>query len=75
MFNQSLEGVNLPNSLQSLTFGDKFNQRLEGVTLPSRLQSRLGIEFKQKLQGLVLPSALVNIWLMMVNDGDIITIY
>ena len=39
MFNQSLERVTLPSSLQSLSFGAEFNQSLERVTLPSSLQS------------------------------------
>ena len=38
-FNQSLERVTLPSSLQNLRFGAGFNQSLEGVTLPSSLQS------------------------------------
>ena len=39
-FNQCLERVTLPSSLQSLSFGNvDFNQNLEQVTLPSSLQS------------------------------------
>jgi len=37
-FNQSLERVTLPSSLQSLSFGRWFEQSLERVTLPSGLQ-------------------------------------
>ena len=36
--NQSLEGVTLPSSLHSLTFGASFNQSLEWVALPTSLQ-------------------------------------
>ena len=39
MFNQSMENVTLPSSLQSITFGQKFNQSLESVKLPSGSQS------------------------------------
>jgi hypothetical protein len=38
-FNQSLEKVTMPSSLQTLTFGFEFNQSLEGVSLPSSLES------------------------------------
>jgi len=38
-FNQSLELVTLPSSLQSLSFDFHFNQSLEQVTLPSSIQS------------------------------------
>ena len=38
-FNQSLEGVAWPSSLESLSFGFAFNQCLEGVAWPSGLQS------------------------------------
>ena len=33
------KGIQLPSSLQSLTFEGRFNQSLEGVQLPSSLQS------------------------------------
>ena len=36
-FDQSLEIVTLPDSLQSLTFGDNFDQSLKNVSLPDRL--------------------------------------
>ena len=58
-FNQSLERVILPSSLQSLAFGDRFNQSLERVTLPSSLQSlSFGFEFDQSLKRVSLPSSL-----------------
>ncbi|CAK9040094.1 unnamed protein product, partial [Durusdinium trenchii] len=58
-FNQSLERVTLPSSLQSLTFGHFFNQSLEGVTLPSSLQTlTFGEYFDQSLEGVTLPSSL-----------------
>ena len=38
-FNQSLDGLTLPNGQQSLTFGFDFNQSLDGVTFPNGLQS------------------------------------
>jgi hypothetical protein len=34
-FNEKIDGVNLPSSLQSLTFGQNFNQSLTRVDLPS----------------------------------------
>ncbi|CAE8609672.1 unnamed protein product [Polarella glacialis] len=51
-FNQSLEGVSLPASLQTLTFGRHFNQSLKGDWLPASLQAlRFGYKFNQSLQG------------------------
>ena len=51
-FNQTLEGVTLPDSLQSLTFGRDFNQSLEHVTLPSSLHSlTFGYNFDQSMEG------------------------
>ena len=38
-FNRSFEGIQLPNSRQSLTFGCKFNKSFEGIQLPSSVQS------------------------------------
>ena len=38
-FNQSLEGVTLPNSLRNLILGDCFDHSLERVTLPDSLQN------------------------------------
>jgi ABC-type proline/glycine betaine transport system permease subunit len=58
-FNQSLERVTLPSSLQSLSVGVKFNQSQEQVTLPSCLESlRFGGNPKQSLEGVTLPSSL-----------------
>ena len=39
LFNQSLDGVTLPESLQNLTFGFCFNHSLLGVSLPAALRS------------------------------------
>ena len=39
MFHQFLEGVVLPSSLQTLTFGDQFNQSLGSCLLPSQLRT------------------------------------
>ena len=51
-FNQSLEDVTLPASLQNLTFGYGFNQSREGVTLPASLQKlTFGYGFNQSLEG------------------------
>ena len=50
---------NLPESLESLTFGWRFNQSLERVTLPSRLKTlAFGDGFDQSLELVVLPSTL-----------------
>ena len=57
-FNQSLERVTLPSSLQSLTFGYDFDQSLERVTLPSSLQSlRFGETFNQRVGHLAIESS------------------
>ena len=39
VFNQSLDNVRLPRTLQTLTFGHYFNQSLDNVSLPSALQT------------------------------------
>ena len=58
-YNMSLEFVNLPSSLQSLTFGEDFNQSIQPVTLPSSLRSlSLGDAFNQSLEDAVLPDSL-----------------
>ena len=58
-FDQSLKGVTLPNSLQTLTVGFAFNQSLDRVTLPSRLQTlTFGFAFNQSLDRVTLPSSL-----------------
>ncbi|CAE7258852.1 unnamed protein product [Symbiodinium sp. CCMP2592] len=59
---QSLKGIQLPSSLQSLTFGKEFNQSLEGIQLPSSLQSlTFGEWFNQSLDGIQLPSSLQSL--------------
>ena len=56
--NQSLRGIQLPSSLQSLTV----NQSMEGIQLPSSLQSlTFGESFKQSLDGIQLPSSLQSL--------------
>ena len=56
------QGIQLPSSLQSLTFGDMFDQSLEGIQLPSSLQSlTFGREFNQSLEGIQLPSSLQSL--------------
>ena len=51
--------MNLPNSLQTLTFGERFNRSLEGVNLPNSLQTlTFGSGFNQSLEGMTLPTAL-----------------
>eukprot|EP00439_Symbiodinium_sp_Y106_P058528 s909_g8.t1 len=52
------QSIQLPGSLQSLTFGFDFNQSLEGIQLPSSLQSlTLGERFNQSLAGIHYPAA------------------
>ena len=54
-----MDGVSLPDRLQSLTFGHYFNQSLVGLTLPSCLQSlTFGNWFNVSLEGVELPSSL-----------------
>ena len=75
-FNQSLDGMTLPNSLQNLTFdgttlpnslqnlifGHAFNLSLDGVTLPKSLQNlTFGRNFNQSLDGVTLPNSLQNL--------------
>ena len=58
----SLEGIQLPSCLQSLTFGDDFNHSLEGIQLPSSLQSlTFGHSFNQSVAGIQLPSSLQSL--------------
>ena len=58
-FNQSLERVDLPMSLESLCFGHHFNQSLEAVRLPVSLKTLVfGSDFNQSLEGVTLPSGL-----------------
>ena len=54
--------IQLPSSLQSLTFGKEFNQSLEGIQLPSSLQSlTFGFAFHQSMEGIQLPSSLQSL--------------
>eukprot|EP00439_Symbiodinium_sp_Y106_P019823 s6723_g2.t1 len=54
--------MQLPSSLQSLTFGGKFDQSLEGIQLPSSLQHlTFGRCFDQSLEGIQLPSSLQHL--------------
>ena len=49
-------------SLESLTFGDRFNQGLEQVTLPKNLRSlTFGCDFNQSLAQVALPNSLRNL--------------
>eukprot|EP00434_Breviolum_minutum_P036134 symbB.v1.2.032006.t1/scaffold3782.1/size50425/3 len=58
-FNQRVENVILPISLQSLSFGYDFNQSLENVALPCSLQSlTFGFHFNQSLENVTLPGNL-----------------
>ena len=61
--NQQLnQGIQLPSSLQSLSFGDGFDQSLEGIQLPSSLQSLMfGNDFDPRLEGIQLPSSLQSL--------------
>ena len=59
--NQSLQGIQLPSSLQSLTF-DEFNRSLKGIQLPRSLQSlTFGGRFNQSLESIRLPSSLQSL--------------
>ena len=59
---QSLAGVTLPSSLQTLTFGRNFDQSLAGVTLPNSLQIlTFGRKFNQSLAGVTLPDSLQSL--------------
>ena len=56
------QGIQLPSSLQSLTFGSSFNQSLDGIQPPSSLQSLVfGHAFNQSLEGTQLPSSLQSL--------------
>ena len=58
-FDQSLENVALPGSLQ---FGGHFNQSLENVALPGSLQSlSFGESFNQSLENVALPDSLQSL--------------
>ena len=68
-FNQSLDGLTLPTSLQrlpislqSLTFGMFFNKSLATMTLPNSLQSlTFGFGFDKSLERVTLPSSLQSL--------------
>jgi hypothetical protein len=50
MFNQSLDNVKFPDSLQTLQFGNGFNQSLDNVKFPDSLQNlHFGGNFNQNL--------------------------
>jgi hypothetical protein len=58
-FNQTLEGVTLPSSLESLTLGYHFNQSLQGVVFPEHLESlSFGHLYNQSLEGVRFPESL-----------------
>lgn len=57
-----MKGIQLLQSLESLTFGGAFNQSLEGVELPRSLQSlTFGIAFNQPMEGINLPVGLQSL--------------
>jgi hypothetical protein len=61
-FNQRLDGVALPLSLLSLTFGALFNQRLDGVVLPSSITHLTFCDdFDQPLHNVTLPASLTHL--------------
>ena len=61
-FNQSLERVQLPRSLQALSLGFCFTQALEGVDLPGDLKHlSLGYKFNRSLEQVNLPPALQSL--------------
>jgi hypothetical protein len=55
-YNQRLEGVTLPRSLKTLTFGEEFNRSLTKVALPALESLTFGVDFNQALEDL--PSSL-----------------
>ena len=53
---------NLPQTLQNLTFYNRFKQSMQGVTLPESLQSlTFGHYFNQTMQGVTLPESLKSL--------------
>ncbi|CAJ1375232.1 unnamed protein product [Effrenium voratum] len=55
----SVDSLNLPSSLQVLSFGDQFNQSLGRFRAPSALQVlAFGHDFSQSLKGVELPETL-----------------
>ncbi|CAM9176705.1 unnamed protein product [Ectocarpus sp. 8 AP-2014] len=59
-FNQPIDLVKWPASLQDLDFGKRFNQPIEGVCWPSSLRVLyLGSRFNQPIAGAILPATLL----------------
>jgi len=58
-----LEGVTLPSSLQTLTFGDEFNQSLKGVLFPEKLEYLVAEGLCRSLDEVDLPSSLKTLGL------------
>lgn len=57
MYQESLDGVELPSQLQSLRFGHSFDLSLDGVKLPSTLQHlEFGYGFNQPLDQATFPT-------------------
>jgi hypothetical protein len=57
-FDQKIKENELPNSLQSLTFGKLFNQKIESNVLPISLHSlTFGYRFNQKIEKNVIPNS------------------
>lgn len=67
-FNQSLQGLVMPTSLESLSFGESFDQSLEGLDFPRLRSLSFGyqlldskgshfsrLRFNQSLHGLIFP--------------------
>ena len=70
-FNRPLDGVVLPSSLRSLTFGGWFNQPIAGVKLPESLRCLIfGREFNQPLEGIQWPQGLRSLILSADWTGD-----
>ncbi|CAN0029213.1 unnamed protein product, partial [Ascophyllum nodosum] len=56
-FNQPVDNVVWPSSLQKLIFGHDFNQPIENVVLPSSLQQlSFGYTFNQPIDNVLWPS-------------------
>ena len=57
--NHSMERMQLPANLQTLTFGPEFNQSLESVQFPANLQTlTFGHDFNQSLESVQFPANL-----------------
>lgn len=58
-FNQSLDGLHFPASLETLIFGRAFNWSLKNAKLPENLETLIfGERYNQSLQGVQFPSSL-----------------